>query len=161
MNVMSNPYHLVVRFSDTMFGVGDVVSIHNAIVKKDGAVWFGKLGQTLSQSRIDMLAKQIEQGIPTYLYLVKGNRKKSTAYRAKLIAVSREKPKEKKLIPAYYGEKKLLQYMQAWMKISQIEPIDMSEMDSLKAINSVFPISETLQRSSSGYFLVHESKSIF
>lgn len=158
---MNNPCHLVVRFSDTMFGVGDVVAIHNAIVKKDGAVWFGKLGQTLSQNRVDMLAKQIEQGILTNLYLVKGNRKKSTAYRANLLAVSKDKPKEKKLIPAYYGEKKLLQYMQAWMKISQIEPIDMSEMDSLKAINSVYPISETLQRSSSGYFLVHESKSIF
>jgi hypothetical protein len=37
----------------------------------------------------------------------------------------------------------------------------MSEMDTLKVVNSVFPISETLQRSSSGYFLVHESKSIF
>ena len=148
---MNNPCHLVVRFSDTMFGVGDVVAIHNAIVKKDGAVWFGKLGQTLSQNRVDMLAKQIEQGILTNLYLVKGNRKKSTAYRANLLAVSKDKPKEKKL----------LQYMQAWMKISQIEPIDMSEMDSLKAINSVYPISETLQRSSSGYFLVHESKSIF
>ena len=148
---MNTPCHLVVRFSDTMFGVGDVVAIHNAIVKKDGAVWFGKLGQTLSQNRVDMLAKQIEQGILTNLYLVKGNRKKSTAYRANLLAVSKDKPKEKKL----------LQYMQAWMKISQIEPIDMSEMDSLKAINSVYPISETLQRSSSGYFLVHESKSIF
>ena len=144
-----------------MFDVGDVVAIHNAIVKKDGAVWFGKLGQTLSQNRIDMLVKQIEQGIPTYLYLVKGNRRKSTAYQAKLLAVSRDKLKDKKLIPTYYGEKKLLQYMQVWMKISQIEPIDMSEMDSLKAINSVFPISETLSRSSSGYFLVHESKSIF
>lgn len=158
---MSNPFHLVVRFSDTMFGVGDVIAIHNAIVTEHDAVWFGKLGQTFSQNRIDMLAKQIKQGIPTYLYLVKGNRKKSTAYRAKLVAVSRDKPKEKKLIPAYYGEKKLLQYMQVWMKISRIDPIEMSQMESLKAINSVFPISETLQRSSSGYFLVHESKSIF
>jgi hypothetical protein len=158
---MSNPFHLVVRFSDTMFGMGDVVAIHNAIVAEHGAVWFGKLGQTLSQNRIDMLTQQIEQGIPTYLYLVKGNRRKSTAYQAKLLALSKDKPKEKKLIPAYYGEKKLLQYMKAWMKVSQIEPIDMSEMDSLKAINSVFPISETLSRSSSGYFLVHESKSIF
>jgi len=158
---MSNPYHLVVRFSDTMFDVGDVVAIHNAIATEHGAVWFGKLGQTLSQNRIDLLAKQIEQGTPTYLYLVKGNRRKSTAYQAQLIAISKDKPKEKKLIPAYYGGKKLLQYMQVWMKISQIEPIEMSQMDSLKAITSVFPISETLQRSSSGYFLVHESKSIF
>jgi hypothetical protein len=51
--------------------------------------------------------------------------------------------------------------MKVWMKIGQIETIQVKEMDKLKAINSVFPIAETLLRSSSGYFLVHESKSIF
>ena len=51
----SRPFHLVVRFSDTMFAAGDVVDLHNAIVKKRGSVWFGKLGQTLSQNRMDLL----------------------------------------------------------------------------------------------------------
>lgn len=157
----NNPFHLVVRFSDTMFSVGNMVALHNAVVAEHGAVWFGKLGQTLSQGRIELLIQQIEKKIPTYLYLVKGNRKKSTAYRAPLILVSREMPKETTLIPAYYAEKNLIQYMKAWMKIGQIEAIEMSEMDKLKAINSVFPISETLVLSSSGYFLVRESKSIF
>lgn len=155
------PFHLVVRFSDSMFGVGDVVALHNTIVAEQGAVWFGKLGQTLSQSRADWLNVQIEKQIPTFLYLVKGNRRKSTAYRANLLRVEKEMPKEQALIPAYYAEKDLIQYMKAWMKIRQIEPIEMAEMDRLKAINSVFPISETLVRSSSGYFLVRESNSLF
>lgn len=155
------PFHLVVRFSDTMFGVGDVVALHNSVVSKQGAVWFGKLGQTLSQSRVDILNAQIKKGIPTILYLVKGNRRQSTAYRARLSLVSKEVPKETRLVPEYYTEKELLRFMTAWMKIGQIEPIDMSEMDTLKAINSVFPIAETLVRSSSGYFLVKESKAIF
>jgi hypothetical protein len=144
-----------------MFGVGDVVSKHNEIVASHGAVWFGKLGQTLSQNRIEMLNHQIEKKIPTFLYLVKGNRRKSTAYRASLLLVSREIPENKALIPAYYAEKDLIQYMKAWMKIGQIESIELSEMDKLKAINSVFPIAETLALSSSGYFLVHESRSIY
>jgi hypothetical protein len=158
---MNDQFHLVVRFSDTMFGVGDVVTKHNEVTSILGAVWFGKLGQTLAQSRIDMLNDQVEKKIPTFLYLVKGNRRKSTAYRAPLFLLSREIPKEKALIPDYYAEKDLIQYMKAWMKIGKIEPIEMSEMITLKAINSVFPIAETLVRSSSGYFLVHESKSIF
>lgn len=153
--------HLVVRFSDTMFGVGDVVALHNEVVSAHGAVWFGKLGSTFSQARIDMLNDQISKGMPTYLYLVKGNRRKSTAYQARLISVTRDLPKENALIPAYYAEKDLVQHMKAWMKIGQIEPIEMSAMASLKAISSVFPIAETLVRSSSGYFLVRESKSIF
>jgi hypothetical protein len=158
---MSSPLHLVVRFSDSMFGVGNVVAEHNEIVSKHGAVWFGKLGSSVSQTRVDILNKQIEQKIPTFLYLVKGNRRKSMAYRADLLAVSRDFPKDKDQIPAYYEEKDLLEFMKVWMKIGQIEPIELSDMRSLKTINSIYPIAETLVRSSSGYFLVHESKSIF
>ena len=159
--MIDKPFHLVVRFSDTLFEVGDVVALHNEVVENHGSVWFGKLGQTLSQSRVDILSKQMEQGIPTFLYLVKGNRRKSTAYRASLLQLGKETPKETRLIPRYYTEKDLIQYMKAWMKIRLIEPINMSDMSALKAINSVYPISETLVRSSSGYFLVQESKSIF
>ncbi len=154
-------HHLVVRFSDTMFGMGDVAALHNKIVTEQGFVWFGKLGQTIAQKRVDMLNEQVAKNIPTYLYLVKGNRKKSTAYRADLLGISRDKPENNAVYPAYYAEKELLQYMKAWMKIGEIEAIEMADMSKLKALNSVFPISETLARSSSGYFLVHDSKSIF
>jgi hypothetical protein len=51
--------------------------------------------------------------------------------------------------------------MKAWMKIGPIDAIEMSAMSKLKTINSINPISETLVRSSSGYFLVRESKSIY
>lgn len=160
--MLTSPLHLVIRFSDTMFEVGDVVSLHNEVVKRHGAVWFGKLGGTLSLSRIEMLNKQVENKTPTFLYLVKGNRRKSTPYKAQIVAVSREFPKkEKAMIPAYYAEKKLLKYMNAWVKVGHIEQVDMADMKNLKTINSIFPIEETLVRSSSGYFLVHESKSIF
>jgi hypothetical protein len=158
---MDNPFHLIVRFSDTMFGIGDVIALHNAVVEANGAVWFGKLGQTLSLGRIDMLNEQVKKKIPTYLFLVKGNRRKSTAYQAPLLMVSRDIPKETALIPPYYAEKDLIQFMKAWMKVSRIEQIELSGMESLRAMNSVFPIAETLSRSSSGYFLVRESKSIF
>lgn len=134
---------------------------HNKVVAEYGAVWFGKLGQTLAQNRINLINLQVENNIPTFLYLVKGNRKKTTAYRARLVLISKDRPAETSLIPLYYVEKDLLQFMKAWMKIGQIESIDLSAMDSLKAINSISPIAETLARSSSGYFLVRESKSIF
>ena len=154
--------HLVIRFSDTMFGVGDVVEKHNDVVDRHGAVWLGKLGRTLALPRIEMLNKQITLNIPTFLYLVKGNRRKSTPYKATIISISRDFPKkEKALIPPYYAEKKLLKFMNAWFKIGHIEQVEMSDLKNLKTINSIFPLEETLQRSSSGYFLLHESKSIF
>jgi hypothetical protein len=145
-----------------MFDVGDVISIHNEVVKKHKAVWFGKMGGTLSLSRIDLLNKQIARKTPTFVYLVKGNRKKSTPYKAQILDITRDFPKkEKDLIPLYYTEKKLLKFMSVWFKIGHIENIDMEDLKNYKAINSIFPLEETLSRSSSGYFLVHESKSIF
>lgn len=158
-NETLQPFHLVIRFSDTMFGVGNVVARHNDIVTAHGAVWFGKLGQTFSQSRVDLLNKQIEKNIPTFLYLVRGNYKKSTAFRSQLQAVSKSIPEETILIPVYYAEKDLLQYMKVWVKFGEIEPIDFTEMNNFKAIHSVYPLSETLTRSSSGYFLVREKHS--
>lgn len=160
--MQTTPLHLVIRFSDTMFSVGDVVSQHNEVVDKHGAVWFGKLGGTLSLSRIEMLNKRIEEKVLTFIYLVKGNRRKSTPYKAEILAVSRDlRKKDKALIPTYYAEKKLLKFMNAWVKIGQIEQMEMADFKSLKTISSIFPIEETLVRSSSGYFLVHESKSNF
>ncbi len=49
--------------------------------------------------------------------------------------------------------------MNAWMKIKHLKPIDLTELDALQAVSSVLPLSETLVRSSSGYFLVHEAES--
>ena len=55
----------------------------------------------------------------------------------------------------------MLKFMHAWVKIGHIEQVEMADLKNLKTINSIFPLEETLTRSQSGYFLVHESKSIF
>lgn len=154
--------HLVVRFSDNLFSIGDVVEKHNEVVSNHGYVWFGKFGSTVSDTRITMLHAQIDKKIPTFIYLVKGNRKKSTFYRANLLEVTKQLPKaEEKRFPKYYVENKLQKHIQTWFKITEIEPIEDSVMSKLKAIGSIFGIQETLARSSSGYFLVHEAKDIF
>jgi len=59
----SKTFHLVVRFSDNLFGVGDVIAKH-------GAVWFGKLGSPFSFSRIELLNKQIEASVPPFLLIL-------------------------------------------------------------------------------------------
>lgn len=154
--------HLVVRFSDNLFSIGDVVEKHNEVVVKHGYVWFGKFGSTVSDTRITMLHDQIAKKIPTFIYLIKGNRKKSTFYRASLLEITKQLPKiEEKCFPKYYTENKLQKHIQTWFKTSQIELIEDSAMSKLKAIGSIYGIQETLVRSSSGYFLVHEAKDIF
>ena len=160
---MSNKvFHLVVRFSDKLFSIGDVPNKHNEVVSRYGFVWFGKLGQSISQSRVDILNMQISMQTPTYIYLVQGNRKTTTVHRATLLQVAKELNKtERKFIPDYYTKVKILKYINTWFKISEIKPTTPSTLANLKAINSISPILETLARSSSGHFLVHESKDIF
>ena len=152
-------FHIVVRFSDNLFSVGDVVAKHNKVVSQVGFVWFGKIGQTISQNRIDLLNDQINRGITTFVYLVKGNRKKSTFYQAIVLSIAKDVPKdETNAIPNYYEENDLIQYMKTWIKVSEITSIEPSSISNLKTIGSVFPLQETLVRSSSGYFFVHETK---
>lgn len=154
--------HLVVRFSDNLFSIGDVVEKHNEVSSKYGYVWFGKFGSAIAEKRIEMLHVQIAKKIPTYIYLVKGNRKKSTFYRSGLLEITKQLLKsEEKRFPKYYIENELQQHIKTWFKISQIVPIENSALSKLKAIGSVYPIQESLVRSSSGYFLVHEAKDIF
>jgi len=151
------PFQLAVRFSDTLFGVGNVVTRHNKIVEQFGSVYFGKMGQPISQLKVDKLNQQIEKEIPTFLYLVKGNRKRSTAYRAQLLHIRKELPAEDdNLLPPYYSEKDILQFMKVFMRIGEIKKIETAEIKNLKTISSFLPFTETLVRSSSGHFYVRE-----
>ena len=155
-------YHLIIRFSDNLFGVGDVIARHNEVIEKYDAVWFGKLGIPLSQKRIDILNEQISKNITTTLYLIKGSRSKSTAYQAAIIHLTKEQPSsETNLFPPYYLEKGICEYIKTWIKVIQISPIEMSFFNNFRVVNSVFPIQETLLRSSSGHFFIQETNLLF
>jgi len=157
----SQTYHLVIRFSDNLFGVGKVAERHNELVSKYGYVWFGKLGSCISVNRIELLAQQIGREVPTFVYLVKGTRKKSEFYRASLYDLRRELPEgETEKYPSYYDDLEIFKYMNTWFKVGEICPVDLSAIKGLRAINSVYSIQETLALSSSGYFLVHEVSDI-
>ena len=152
------PVHLLIRFSNSLLKTGDTIDEHNKVVEQKGAVWFGKMGSTVSQKHIDVLNEQIEKGVPTYLYLVKGNRRKSTFYKAELIYASKSLPDEEKdLVPTYYQELDIPRFVKFWAKIGTITPADPADLRQLKVASSVFPISETLAKSSSGHFIICEA----
>ena len=149
--------HLLLRFSDSLLKNEDTITNHNNVVLRNGAVWFGKMGSTVSQVHIDKLNNQIKENVATYVYLVKGNRRKSIAYRAKLIFASKSYPKdEENLIPEYYRKLDIPRFVKFWVKIGEIVPVDHVELNKLRVVSSVFPLSETLSKSSSGHFIIHE-----
>ena len=147
--------HLLIRFSDNLFAVGDAIAKHQEVIRQNGSVWFGKLGTPIGQRAIVGFDSQIEKEIVTNLYLVKGNRKKSTFYKAKIITLSSEFPKNEKggILP-YYFEKKIVKQMKSWVKITNIQLMEPEEIKSLRVKSSVLNIEETLFLSSAGLFYV-------
>src|SRR5688572_24044580 len=91
-----HPTHLLIRFSDSLFSAGDVISLHQQVIKEKGAVWFGKLGTAIALRHIEAINLQIQNKTPSYLFLVKGNRKRSTFYRATIELLSSNLPKNEK-----------------------------------------------------------------
>ena len=153
----SYPTHLLIRFSDNLFSAGDVISLHQQVIEQKGVVWFGKLGTPIAQRHIEAINIQTQNKNPSFLFLVKGNRRKSTFYRANIEMLSSALPKnEKDLIPPYYFKLKIAKHMKFWAKLSDIKSITESEMQKIQVVGSVLEIGETLARSSSGHFVVRE-----
>lgn len=158
----NNNVHLLLRFSDMLLKEGDTILEHNKIVESNGFVWFGKMGTPVASKSIAILNQQVEKGIPTYVYLIKGNRKKPLAFLAELIIAARELPKREIIFtPSYYKDLELIKYMHFWVKMKQIIPIEFSRLERMRAISSVYPLPETLIKSSCGHFLIRESNLLF
>ncbi|MHA1226579.1 MAG: hypothetical protein ACTSPV_07560 [Candidatus Hodarchaeales archaeon] len=131
------------------------------MIENEGAVWFGKMGQPISQNAIDKLNQQVKDNIPTFIYLVKGNRRKPTAFISDLIIASKSIPQEEEnLIPSYYEELEIIRFMKFWAKVKNIHKIDSRELNKMGVASSVYPLQETLIKSSSGFFYIKEKQVI-
>jgi hypothetical protein len=156
---MEKPVHLLLRFSDSLLKQGDTIHEHNQVIAREGAVWFGKMGSPVSQNHIDTFNKQVEKDVPTFVYLVKGNRRKSKAYRGNLVLASKKLPDDEKyLVPAYYADLDTPKYVKFWVKLNEIVPIDLADLNKMQVASSVLPIAETLAKSSSGHFIITKTK---
>ena len=106
------PTHLLIRFSDRLLEKRRTIEEHQKVIENEGAVWFGKMGQPIAQNSIDKLNKQIDDNIPTYIYLVKGNRRKPSAFISDLIIASKTIPEEEMdLISSYYKELEIFRFI--------------------------------------------------
>ena len=154
-------YHLAIRFSDSRFRIENVVALHNEIVSRVGYVWFGKMGLPIGVTKIDQLKLQISLKLPTFAYLVKSFRMKSTFYKANILDITRRLPKsEVENFPDYYRQYNLINYVKTWLKISKIVPVDDDEINHIKVAKSIFTLRETLSRSASGHFWVKKTEAI-
>jgi len=153
------PTHLLIRFSDRLLENRETIEEHQKVIEREGAVWFGKMGQPVAQHAIDKLNKQVEDNISTFIYLVKGNRRKPNAYVSNLVLASKTiLEAEMGLIPPYYKELEIIQFIKFWAKVTNLQKIDLKDLTKMRVASSVYPLLETLVKSSSGHFYFQEKK---
>jgi hypothetical protein len=143
------------RYSDKLTAVDDTISAHQEIAKRKGAVWLGKMGRTLARIHVNTLNEQCKHDVPTYVFLVQKCADGYELYQGNMVEVSRVFPDDRRLIPPYYEQRGILQYMRLWQKLTGIRKVDADVLKRLYVASSGSSAAETLPRSIAALFLVH------
>ena len=122
-------------------------------------MWFAKFGKTLGLPHVERLNEQIKAEIKTYMFLVGKQGREYQWFRARLMEVSRSRPKSDRApTPAYYKKIHSAGSARLWLRVSTLDAISGYEAKRLVVKSSAFPISDSLAKSMAGMFIVVESK---
>lgn len=150
----SSDVHIAVKYSDNFSPPLDTIASHSEVIRRFGVVWFGKIGQPLSAKNIKIFNNQIEAGVRTYLYLLKG-RSTGDIFCSRVVHMCRDLPdNEEHLIPDYYAEREISKHINLWIKVSEISSAPVSILSQLKVATTGISLKETLVQSMAGFFIV-------
>lgn len=149
---------LLVRYSDRLFSVGDVIARHQAVISEFGSVWFGKFGQPIGRTTAERLERLRSSDGP-YLYLAQRHDQGMDVFQAPILRFTFTPPSERKLVPSYYEELNLTRLMRSWIKVGAIRPTSPSTLDELVVVSSGNTGRDALRRSMSGAFIVERRRS--
>lgn len=153
------PTHLALRYSDSLFRIRNVLERHAVIANRHGAVWFGKIGQPIGQASGRALQDQIADRTPTFVFLLQRSSSGIDVARCDLLDVAWDRPSEDELIPDYYDEDGISQFMKSWVKISSItEGVPPACLSDWELIRSGRDLADALRVSMGGVFFVREMK---
>jgi hypothetical protein len=160
MTTEKEPIHLLMRFSDKLGAIENTIQAHTEVIKKKGSVWFGKIGKTLGNERVERINQQCADGVVTHLYLVQKSSKVYQVFRGTIAHVSKDLTKEEKaLLPQYYDVNDLTRYMKLWVKLTNLQQASLAELSFLRVATSGGDMRETLRTSMAAIFAVKKRSS--
>ena len=136
---------VALRFSDRFAPSEGTIKAHENLIKKNGFVWYGKLGLPLSQKAIDYIK---ENSDPKILLIHSG---KAARYWAHITEVLKEEP-ESNGIPSYYRENR--EMFKTWFKVVEFETAPKDIMGNCTVISSGQTLGEVSKHSMSPYFII-------
>ena len=136
---------VALRFSDKFAPKEGTINAHDALIRKNGFVWYGKLGLPLSDKVINIILNNESSRI----LLIHSGR--TARYWAYVTEITKSKP-DLNFVPSYYRE--MSKEFNTWFKITRFELAPSDVMSKCIVSSSGAKLGETSKRSMSPYFII-------
>lgn len=147
--------HVVLRYADSVLGLGGTIGAHKAVLRSNGRVLFGKMGRPLGATRVADLNAQIESDIETFLVLVGPAQNKLTVTRGRLSRVLTELTSDDHaLVPGYYRELGITRGISSWFELTALAQGSAETLKRLNVAQTGTPILSLIGSSRSSLFFV-------
>ncbi len=153
--VAKGDYDVVFRFVEKPDSP-NTIDEHSRIIQDQGAVWLGKAGRGLSADTITKLNNRAKAGEHARLYLTVRRGANYETHSARIVAASADTPSssESKLIPKYYRDENLLNFVSLWFKLTDLKPVGAKEFGKLTVASSGLELEEALRKATANLFFV-------
>lgn len=136
---------IALRFSNNFAPPEGTIKAHNAVIEKEGYVWYGKLGNKVSsKTQNDVLENQN----PRILLIHSGAVKRYWAY---IDRIQIETP-PMKVIPVYYQNR--TKDFSTWFRVLKFEEAPRDVLSRCFVASSGTPLSTASRHSMSPYFII-------
>ena len=136
---------IALRFGEHFAPSCGTILAHNELIKKNGFVWYGKLGNKISEQ---VIKEVLSADDPKILLISSG---KSARYWAHISDYSFQTPAPLEY-PSYYSDKS--EKMKCWFKVRSFEPAPKDIMSKCVVISSGAKLGEVSKHSMSPYFII-------
>lgn len=136
---------IALRFTEKFAPCEGTVKAHEAMIERNGFVWYGKMGNPISQKTVEQI---LSNGEPRILLIHSGNVGRYWAY---VEAIQYSKPKDEEF-PEYYHDK--AEHFKTWFKVKKFDQAPRNIMSDCKVASSGAILSMASKQSMSPYFII-------
>lgn len=148
------PIHIALRYGRSQTGMQDPVGAHQAVIREEGAVWFGKLGKAIGADTISKINAQAPSE-PTYLFLAARAGRELHTHRGAIEQMTSELPSgERALVPEYYDDLGLMPQITTWFRLTELRADNVRTFQRLKVASTGTPLLSVLGSSQRSMFIV-------
>lgn len=140
---------IALRFADNFAPKCGTIEAHRQMIEKNGFVWYGKLGNSVSSK----VAEEILSNEECKILLIHSG--KINRYWAKVVEINSQINDDEN-IPEYYRNTK--NKFKTWFKVTSIEEAKRNVMSKCTIASSGAPLSEVSKHSMSPYFIINYSE---